>query len=118
MVKLSCPRSTSRWPCHSLGFELRPRNWHSTLSTAIPRTHISKKSKVSEKLLFQRCLFFVFIVVAFYPAAALLVLSSYAGCEQVTLSVACMVLATAFITLNQVGLICSQVGTFCVIVWL
>ena len=27
------------WLRHSLGFELRPRNSHSTLSTTIPRTH-------------------------------------------------------------------------------
>ena len=39
MVKLTCPRSTSRGIWHSLGIEPRSRNSHPTMSTTIPRTH-------------------------------------------------------------------------------
>lgn len=48
-------------------------------------------------------------MLAFYPTALFLILTSYAGCDQVVLSVTYMVLAVTFITFNQVGLICSQV---------
>ena len=40
MVKLTCPRSTSRGIWHSPGIELRSRNFHLTSSTTIPLTHI------------------------------------------------------------------------------
>ena len=39
MVKLTCPRSTSRGIWHSLGVERRSRNSHPTSSTITSRTH-------------------------------------------------------------------------------
>eukprot|EP00111_Clytia_hemisphaerica_P020421 TCONS_00060179-protein len=48
-------------------------------------------------------------ILAFYPSAGFLLLVSYAGCDQIALSVGYLVLAVTFITLNQIGLICSQV---------
>ena len=39
MVKLTCPRPTSRGIWHSLGIELCSRNSHPTSNTITPRTH-------------------------------------------------------------------------------
>ena len=45
---------------------------------------------------------------AFYSSAIFLVLASFAGCDQIGLSVTCMVLGTGFLCLNNSGYIVNH----------
>ena len=53
MVKLTCPRSTSRGIWYSLEIEPLSQNSHPTSSTTIPRTHLILSNKNKSNYFFK-----------------------------------------------------------------
>lgn len=68
-----------------------------------PQMEICQQHTWSSPNLWNLCNWSFSFLLGFYPSAILLVLTSYTDCDQIHLSVTYMVLATGFLSFNNVG---------------